>query len=633
MSPVQTTKMTNYRWIICAMLFFATTVNYMDRQVLSLTWKDFIAPEFSWNDKDYGTITAFFSIFYAVFMLFAGKFVDWMGTKKGYLWAIFVWSTGAVLHAFCGIATSGILQGEWFVGFEGAKEHIQAAANLGLGVSTVSVWLFLACRVVLAMGEAGNFPAAIKVTAEYFPKKDRAYATAIFNNGASVGALVAPLSIPILAQAFGWEMAFITIGALGYIWMFFWLWLYKKPNKNPKVNSAELTYINQDAETEGDPKAANDEGPAIGFLKCFTFKQTWAFIVGKFMTDGVWWFFLFWTPAYISDVYGYSSASGTGMLLIFVLYLITMLSILGGKLPTYFINRGMNPYAGRMRAMLIFAFFPLGGLLAQPLGTISPWFPIILIGILGAAHQSWSANIFSTVGDMFPKSTIATITGIGGMAGGVGSFLINLGSGVLFTFAAGTYVIAGQGDGKPIEMNVKNYKHVLKTELLAQGDDAVEARFNDLQLDDKEAKFESMKEKGGSTFDETAVKKQIILAQTGKDMKDAERGEVTKAFVELADAEGAKKALADAKVWDAKAEIVVNNSENFTELALDGDLLKAKMEEHGAEIKQAPLHALGFNGKPAGYMIVFCICAVAYLIGWIIMKTLVPKYKPVVVDE
>lgn len=490
MNPIQTTKMTNYRWIICTMLFFATTVNYMDRQVLSLTWKDFIAPEFGWNDEDYGTITAYFSIFYALCMLFAGKFVDWMGTRKGYLWAIGIWSTGAVLHAFCGIATSGIVSGHWLVGFEGAKEHIaevlNAGTHVGLAVSTVSVWLFLFCRIVLALGEAGNFPAAIKVTAEYFPKKDRAFATSIFNNGASVGALIAPLSIPLLARYFGWEMSFIVIGALGYIWMAFWVFLYMKPADNKKMNAAELTYINQDADTNEDPKNANDEGPQIGFLKCFTFRQTWAFIVGKFMTDGVWWFFLFWTPAYISDVYGYSSDSPMGMALIFVLYLITMLSIAGGYLPTYFVNKlGMNPYAGRMRAMLIFAFFPLLGMLAQPMGHISPWMPVILIGILGAAHQSWSANIFSTVGDMFPKSAIATVTGIGGMAGGVGSFLINKGSGSLFTYA---------------------------------------------------------------------------------------------------EAQGA----------------------NFS--------------------------FMGFEGKPGGYMIVFCICAVAYLIGWVIMKILVPKYRPIVVE-
>ena len=485
MSDLKKTVMTNWRWVMCAMLFFATTVNYMDRQVLSLTFKEFIQPEFHWTDSDYGTITGVFSIAYAIFCLFAGKFIDWMGTKKGYLWAIVIWSLGAVMHAGCGIATTWFVDG---VDSVAAMRAVEAGSALASSVAMVSVWLFLACRMILGLGEAGNFPAAIKVTAEYFPKKDRAYATAIFNSGASVGALIAPFTIPILAKFFGWEMAFIVIGALGYVWMGFWIFLYKKPNQNKRVNAAELTYINQDAETEGDPKDVNDEGPAISFAKCFTFRQTWAFIVGKFMTDGVWWFFLFWTPAYLKSQFNINPTDTEGMVLIFVLYLITMLSILGGKLPTYFINRGMNPYAGRMRAMLIFAFFPLLGLVAQPLGDTfaTPWFPIILIGILGAAHQSWSANIFSTVGDMFPKSTIATITGIGGMAGGVGSFLINKGAGALFTYAEG----------------------------------------------------------------------------------------------------------------------------------------------EGAAFK-----FMGFEGKPAGYMIVFCVCAVAYLIGWTIMKMLVPKYKPVVVEE
>ena len=486
MTPIQTTKMTNYRWVICVMLFFATTVNYMDRQVLSLTYPDLIETEFGWNEDMYGTITSIFSLAYAIFMLFAGKFVDWMGTKKGYLWAIGVWSTGAVLHAFCGIWTAGILTGHWFEGFESAKVYVQHAADLGLAVSTVSVMLFLCCRCILALGEAGNFPAAIKVTAEYFPKKDRAYATAIFNSGASVGALIAPFTIPLLAKYFGWEMAFLVIGALGYIWMGVWIFVYSKPNESKHVNQAELTYINQDAETEEDPAQASDESPAIPFWQCFKYRQTWSFIIGKFMTDGVWWFFLFWTPKYLETQFGIKPTDPMGMTGIFVLYLITMLSIFGGKLPTYFINRGMNPYAGRMRAMLIFAFFPLLGILAQPLGGMfnTPWFPIILIGILGAAHQSWSANIFSTTGDMFPKSTVATITGIGGMAGGVGSFLINKGSGMLFTYA----------------------------------------------------------------------------------------GEQGSAFT-----------------------------------------------------------FAGFEGKPAGYMIIFCICAVAYLIGWVIMKTLVPKYKPIIV--
>lgn len=485
MAPIQTSKMTNFRWVICAMLFFATTVNYMDRQVLSLTWKDFIAPEFHWTDSDYGTITGLFSIFYAFACLFAGKFIDWMGTKKGYLWAIFIWSTGACLHAGCGWVTMQI-EG---VGSIEALRAVKAGSEVALAIASVSVWLFLFCRMVLALGEAGNFPAAIKVTAEYFPKKDRAFATSIFNAGASVGALAAPATIPLLARAWGWEMAFIIIGALGYVWMGLWVFLYDKPNKNKRVNEVELNYIEQDNDlSEVKNEAAETEEKTIPFFKCFQYRQTWSFIMGKFMTDGVWWFFLFWAPAYFSDQYGYASDSPMAIALIFALYaIVTILSIGGGYLPTYFVDKkGMNPYAGRMRAMLIFACFPILALVAQPLGAYSAWWPAIIIGLVGAGHQAWSANLFSTIGDMFPKSTIASITGIGAMAGGVGSFLINKGSGVLFTYA----------------------------------------------------------EEQGKAF-------------------------------------------------------------TF----------------------------FGFDGKPAGYMIVFCICAVAYLIGWVIMKALVPKYKPIVLED
>ena len=468
--------MTNYRWSICALLFFATTINYMDRQVLSLTWKDFIVPEFHWTNNDYGTITSLFSIFYAISMLFAGRFVDWMDTKKGFLWAIGIWSIGACLHAFCGIATSGIVAGEWFVGFEGAREAISTVDNIAK-VASVSVVLFIFARLVLAVGEAGNFPAAIKATAEYFPKKDRAYATSIFNAGATVGALAAPVTIPVIAYYWGWEAAFIVIGALGFVWMGFWVFMYKKPEVHPKVNKAELDYILQDKDDE----PLKTEKSKVSFAQCFKYKQTWAFAFGKFMTDGVWWFYLFWTPAYLSSVYGLQSSDPKAQIAIFVLYLITLLSIIGGWLPSYFVEKkGMNPYAGRMKAMLIFAFFPLLALFAQPLGQTSYWFPTIIIGIAGAAHQAWSANIFSTIGDMFPKKAIATITGIGGMAGGVGSFLINKGSGVLFDHAG-----------------------------------------------------------------------------------------------------------------------------------------------------QTQMQLFGFKGEEAGYFIIFCICAVAYLIGWCVMKALVPKYKPI----
>lgn len=476
-------KMTNYRWVIVAMLFFATTINYLDRQVLSLTWMDFIAPEFHWTNTHYGYITMFFSGFYALCMLFAGRFVDWLDTKKGFLWAIGIWSIGACLHAFCGIATSGLVSGNWFVGFKGAREIIASLDSVGKIVN-VSVMLFIFSRAVLALGEAGNFPAAIKATAEYFPKKDRGFATSIFNAGAQIGALLAPLSIPLIAKYYGWESAFLIIGGLGFVWMGFWVFVYKKPEKHPRVNSAELAYIQQDEAVSKTDETSVKSVNKISFMGSFKYKQTWSFALGKFMTDGVWWFYLFWVPAYLSSVYHMPSSNSKAQIAIFVLYFISMLSLIGGYLPTYFVEKkGMNPYAGRMKSMLIFAFFPLLALFAQPLGHITYWIPIIIIGIAGAAHQAWSANIFSTIGDMFPKSSIATITGIGGMAGGLGSMLINLGSGILFDHA-----------------------------------------------------------------------------------------------------------------------------------------------------KETNMVFLGFKGLEAGYFIIFSICAFAYLIGWIIMKSLVPKYDPIVLD-
>lgn len=437
MKNTSNTKKTNYRWLVCGMLFFATTVNYLDRQVLSLTWKDFIAPEFHWTDADYGLITAVFSIVYAVANLFAGRFIDWLGTCRGYLWAIGVWSVGACLHAFCGWAT------EMTVGISDAQSMIEATGAVTSVIAITSVYYFIAARIILSVGEAGNFPAAIKVTAEYFPKKDRAFSTAIFNAGATIGALIAPVSIPTLARYFqqigignGWEMAFIVIGALGFLWMGVWVFVYKKPERNKYMNAAELTYIRQDNEEEKQARPLEAERQKLTLWQCFCYRQTWAVALGKFMTDGVWWFFLFWAPAYISDVYGFASDTPTAQWLIFVLYAITMLSVYGGKLPTIIINRtGKNPYAARMKAMFIFALFPLLALFAQPLGNYSYWFPIIIIGIAGAAHQSWSANIYSVASDMFPRSAVATVIGIGGMAGGISAFLINICSGYLFDYA------------------------------------------------------------------------------------------------------------------------------------------------------------------------------------------------------
>lgn len=478
---------TNWRWWICSLLFLATTINYLDRQVLSLTWKDFIAVDFHWTDADYGMITATFSIFYAIISLFAGKFIDFMGTKKGYIWAIIIWSLGACLHAGCGWVTMHIEN----IGSIEELRAVEAGTKLALSISTISVWLFLACRMILATGEAGNFPAAIKVTAEYFPKKDRAFATSIFNAGASVGALAAPLTIPVLANAMGWEMAFIIIGAVGFVWAILWAVFYNKPSESKFVSQSELDYIQQDnnvpieqvdAVPSSDREQAND-ALKIPFIKCFTYRQTWAFIVGKLLTDGVWWFLLFWAPAYFSEL-GYPTTTFMGQILIFILYaIVTFVSIGGGYLPKFFVEKkGMEPYSGRMLAMLIFAFFPIFAMFAQPLADISVWWPCIIIGLAGAGHQAWSANLYSTIGDMFPKSAIASITGIGTMFGGLCSFFINLGCGNLFTYA----------------------------------------------------------EQQGSAF-------------------------------------------------------------TF----------------------------FGVEGKPAGYMMIFCYCAVAYLLAWFIMKALVPKYKPI----
>ena len=430
MSKIQTGRKTNYRWVICAMLFFATTVNYLDRQVLSLTFEDFIRPEFHWTDSDYGNITGIFSLFYAIAMLFAGRFVDWLDTKKGYMWSIGIWSFGACIHAICGILTENI------VGVDNLA--IVTGAEITARIALISSTFFIIARCVLALGEAGNFPAAIKATAEYFPKRDRAFATSIFNAGSTIGALVAPFCIPPLAAKWGWEAAFIIIGGLGFVWMGFWQFIYKKPEKNPAVNEAELAYILSDDAVE-EAKPAVEEAPAkkVSLLQCFKFRQTWAFIVGKFMTDGVWWFFLFWMPSYLKTTYGLASTDIKFQLALGLLYLIVMASIAGGYLPTLFVDKKkMNPYAGRMLAMLIFAFFPLVALAAQPLAHVSMWWPVVLIGIAGAGHQAWSANLFSTIGDMFPKSMIATITGIGGMAGGIGSFLIQKGAGALFDFSA-----------------------------------------------------------------------------------------------------------------------------------------------------------------------------------------------------
>lgn len=438
-------QISKYRWTICALLFFATTVNYLDRQVLSLL-QPLLAEKFKWTNTDYANITSVFQFTYAIAMLFAGRFIDWAGTKKGYAWALILWSIGAMIHA--------------------------AAVTIGGGVSPilgifgivlpVSVLGFMVSRVVLAVGEAGNFPAAIKTTSEWFPQKERSLATGIFNSGANIGAVLAPLSVPWIAGHLGWEATFIIVGGIGFLWLIFWFIWYDSPRNllaKGRLSQAEFEYIHSSDEHEKVVKTENGiPHPKISWFKLLTYRQTWSFTFGKFMTDGVWWFFLFWLPAYLNAQYG---ISGTKIMWpLAVLYSMTMIgSIGGGWFPSYFIKKGMETYQARLSAMLTIAVIPLVVLLAQPLGQYSYWFPIIIIGIGTSAHQAWSANIFTTVSDLFPKKAVASITGIGGMAGGLGGVLVSKTGGwlfdyyqnmghiqtgytIMFTFCAFAYLIA-----------------------------------------------------------------------------------------------------------------------------------------------------------------------------------------------
>jgi ACS family hexuronate transporter-like MFS transporter len=410
-------KIGNYRWTICALLFFATTVNYLDRQVLSLL-KPQLEEQFGWTNTDYANIAAVFQFTYAIAMLFAGRFVDWLGTKWGYAWAIILWSIGAIIHAYA------IAIGETMIAVLGW---------IGIAAVPVSILGFMFSRAILAIGEAGNFPAAIKATAEYFPKKERSFATGIFNSGANVGAILAPLSVPWIASHWGWEAAFEIVGAVGFLWLFFWLIFYENPSKQKRLSAAELEYINSDGEEALQAIADEKRGGAekVSWFKLLGYKQTWAFTFGKFMTDGVWWFFLFWLPAYLKDQY--NMVGSDIMLPLAVLYSMTMIgSVGGGWFPKYFIDKGYAPYDGRMKAMLLIAVIPLVVLLAQPFGHITYWIPVVLIGIGASAHQAWSANIFTTVSDMFPKKTVASVVGIGGMAGGLGGVIITKLGGFLF---------------------------------------------------------------------------------------------------------------------------------------------------------------------------------------------------------
>jgi MFS transporter, ACS family, hexuronate transporter len=378
----------NYRWVICSLIFFATTVNYLDRAVISLL-KPNLTAEFKWNDGDYANVEIAFKIAYSLGLLFAGRLIDKLGTKMGYFFSTLLWSISAVCHAF-------------------------ASGTMGFGV----------VRSALGLSEAGNFPAAIKTVAEWFPKKERALATGIFNSGSNIGAIVAPLTVPFIAVTWGWRWAFVITGAVGFIWLILWLYFYEIPARQKRLSKAELAYINSDPD-EHDRTDKLTEEPKASWLKLLSYRQTWAFSTGKFLTDPIWWFYLFWLPDFLESQYG---LKGTAIAIpVALVYTIsTVGSVFGGYLPKLLIDRNWSVFKARKMSMLIYAFAVVPIVFAQILGGINMWLAVIIIGLAASAHQAWSANIFTTVSDMFPKKVVGSVTGIGGMFGSIGSVLLSL---------------------------------------------------------------------------------------------------------------------------------------------------------------------------------------------------------------
>jgi len=398
-------KLGRYRWVIVTLLLFSTTINYMDRQVISYL-KDFFSTPvdkggFGWTNSDYSNITGCFTLFYAGMTVFAGWFIDKIGTKLGLALSLIVWSLFGMLNAFAG----------------------------------ATVGLHIIIRSLFGIGEGGNFPASIKTIAEWFPKKERALATGIFNSGSNIGAMIASLFVPWCLLTFGtdpgWKYAYILTGAIGFLWLIFWFLLYNPPSKHKSLSKAEYDYIHSDDLVAAHVAPSEDVAieNKMSWGKLLQYPQTWAFFVGKFMTDGIWWFLLFWLPDYLKKQFGMTSHEV--MWPTFIVYGIAILgSTLGGSIPLFLINRGMEVKKARMTAMLMIAVFPLALFFNQyfanveHFGTNASTYAIIIICIAAAAHQAWSANLFTTVSDMFPKRAVGSVTGIGGLAGGLGGFII-----------------------------------------------------------------------------------------------------------------------------------------------------------------------------------------------------------------
>lgn len=385
--PPATTKQSNYRWIIVGLLFFATTINYLDRQVISLL-KPILEKEFNWSESDYGNIVTVFTFFYGATTLLAGYIIDRIGTKTGYIWAILIWSLAAMAHALAG-GTAG----------------------------------FMVARGLLGIGEAGNFPASIKTVAEWFPQKERALAVGIFNAGANIGAVVAPAIVPPLALLLGWKMTFILTGALGFLWIIAWWLYYDVPSRHKRVNAAELAHITEETTiTDAAPAELISDGAQPNY-PIFANRAIWGFMSGKLLTDPIWWFFLFWLPSYLSNIY-HLDLKKLGAPLIIIYLAATIGSVGGGWLSSMLIKKGWNPTRARQWAMALFAICVTPVMIISQMNSL--WSVIAILSLAVAAHQAWSANIFTVAADQFPKRVLSRVVGLGTMAGTLGGAVFPL---------------------------------------------------------------------------------------------------------------------------------------------------------------------------------------------------------------
>ena len=424
--PAITSRPTNVRWLICALLFFAAAINYIDRQVIGIL-KPTLQEQFHFDEQDYAAIVFTFQAAYAIGLLLSGRIMDRIGVRRGFALAVVVWSIGAVMHGAA----------DWLPWLRIPTLSIDPPAVVFLGGATAGLAL---SRLVLGLGEAGNFPASIKAVAEWFPKKERALATGIFNSGTNIGALVTPLVVPWITLAYGWQWAFVITGVLGFGWVIWWFVSYRDPEMHPGVNAAELAII------QSDPV---EKTAAIPWSRLLPHRQTWAFAAGKFLTDPIWWLYLFWVPDFLGRNHGLDLKT-MGLPLVVIYLVADVGSIGGGWLSSHLIKRGWSTNDARKTAMLVCALAVVPMLAAAQVKSL--WMAVALVSIAAAAHQGWSANLFTLVSDMFPKRAVGSVVGIGGMAGSVGGMLIALVVGAIlqktgsyvpiFVMAASAYLVA-----------------------------------------------------------------------------------------------------------------------------------------------------------------------------------------------